>query len=116
MLDDQHSTTTTTPTRDAPVSAEGRTWTFLTNHAHVLLAVHRDPGLRQREIAEQVGITEGATQRILTELEECGYVRRERIGRRNRYSVHAAAPLRHPMEASHSVGELLEALRPGDDD
>ena len=57
-------------------------WTFLTNHAHVLLAVSRDPELRQRDISALVGITEGAVQRILDDLEEGGYLRRERVGRR----------------------------------
>lgn len=97
---------------------DGRTrvsgWTFLTNHAHVLLAIARNPEMRQREIGDLVGITEGATQRILNELEDCGYIERERIGRRNRYSVINGAPLRHPMEITHSVGELLELLSPTD--
>lgn len=85
-------------------------WTFLTNHGHVLLAVRRDPELRQRDIARLVGITEGAVQRILNELEAEGYVRRERIGRRNRYEVEAEVPLRHPLEDHHTVAELLDLL------
>jgi DNA-binding Lrp family transcriptional regulator len=87
-------------------------WTFLTNHTHVLLAVRRDPELRQREIAELVGITEGAVQRIIGELQEAGYLARERIGRRNRYRVCEDLPLRHPLEADHTIGELLEQLAP----
>jgi DNA-binding transcriptional regulator LsrR (DeoR family) len=93
--------------RDEPGS-----WTFLTNHAHVLLALHRDPDLRQRDIAALVGITEGAVQRILNELESGGYLSIERIGRRNHYDVNTAAGLRHPLDAGHTVGELLDRLGP----
>jgi DNA-binding MarR family transcriptional regulator len=85
-------------------------WTFLTNHAHVLIAIRRQPELRQRDIAHAVGITPGAVVRILHDLEEQGYVKAERIGRRNRYSVHADVLLRHPLEAAHSVGDLIDAL------
>lgn len=92
-----------------------RGWTFLTNHTHVLVAVSRDPELRQREIGALVGITEGAVQRILNELEDAGYLRRERIGRRNRYHVVAERPLRHPLEGHRTVGDLLDAVRPPDE-
>jgi DNA-binding transcriptional regulator LsrR (DeoR family) len=85
-------------------------WTFLTNHAHVLLALFRDPDLRQRDIAALVGITEGAVQRILNELESCGYLRIERVGRRNHYEVNGAAGLRHPLDAGHTIGEILQGL------
>ncbi|MEQ8717949.1 MAG: MarR family transcriptional regulator [Acidimicrobiales bacterium] len=88
------------------------TWTFLTNHAHVLLVIHREPGLRQRDIAEMVGVTEGAVQRIVGELEAGGYLRRERQGRRNVYSVAYDATLRHRLDAGRTVGELLGALDP----
>lgn len=87
-------------------------WTFLTNHAHVLLALHRDPDLRQRDIARLVGITEGAVQRILNELEHTGYLSIERVGRRNHYEVKTDAQLRHPLDAGHTVGEVLNSLRP----
>lgn len=87
-------------------------WTFLTNHAHVLLALYRQPDLRQRDIAELVGITEGAVQRILCDLEQAGYLDAERIGRRNRYRIHPDLSLRHPLESHHTVGELLEPLAP----
>ena len=87
-------------------------WTFLTNHAHVLIAISRDSELRQRDIADLVGITPGAVQRILHDLEEGGYVRRERIGRRNRYEVVDQLPLRHPLESDHTVHELLRSLEP----
>ena len=96
------------------MSADARPgWTFLTNHAHVLVAITRDPELRQREIAERVGITEGAVQRILHELEADGYVHRERVGRRNRYHVHHERPLRHPLEHPHTVGDILQGVAPG---
>lgn len=85
-------------------------WTFLTNHAHVLIAISRDPELRQRDISRLVGITEGAVQRILHELEEAGFLVRERVGRRNRYHVDADRPLRHPLERDHAVAEILRSV------
>ena len=87
-------------------------WTFLTNHAHVLLCIARDPGARLRDVADVVGITERAAQRIVADLEEGGYLTRTRDGRRNRYEVHPEVPLRHPLEQDHPIGELLEVLRP----
>lgn len=83
-------------------------WTFLTNHAHVLVAISRDPELRQRDIADLVGITPGAVTRILSDLEASGCVSHERIGRRNRYRVNPHAHLRHPLEAQVTIGELLD--------
>ncbi|MET4705636.1 putative ArsR family transcriptional regulator [Frigoribacterium sp. UYMn621] len=82
-------------------------WTFLTNHAHVLLCVADNPNARLRDVAEQVGITERAAQRIVTELEEAGYLERERDGRRNIYRLNTAMPLRHPLDRDHRIGELL---------
>lgn len=90
--------------------APGGKWTILTNHGHVLLALYRNPDLRQRDIAYGVGITEGAVQRILNELEAAGYITIERIGRRNRYRVDGSLGLRHPIEEGHCVGEVLEQL------
>ncbi|CAA9464855.1 MAG: FIG01042703: hypothetical protein [uncultured Solirubrobacteraceae bacterium] len=86
-------------------------WTFLTNHAHVLLCITRDPEARLRDIAQLVGITERAAQRIVAELEAGGYLTRKRDGRRNHYDVHADVPLRHPIERDHTVGEILAVLR-----
>ncbi len=83
----------------------------MTNHAHVLLCLALDPTLRGRDIAELVGITERATQAIISDLVEDGYVTREREGRRNRYEVHSSMPLRHSLEQHHTVGELLDLLR-----
>src|SRR5688572_13958228 len=82
-------------------------WTFLTNHAHVLLCIARTPDLRMRDLSEQVGITERAVQRIVSELEEGGYLRRTRDGRRNRYQVRAEMPLRHPVESHRRLSALI---------
>lgn len=90
--------------------SQQRRWTFLTSHAHVIIAIHEDPTLRTRDIAAAVGITERATQRIIADLEADGYITRTREGRRNRYVVHAAAHLRHPLNRRHEIGELLAAL------
>jgi DNA-binding MarR family transcriptional regulator len=85
-------------------------WDFLTNHAHVLVCVARDPGIRLRDIASDVGITERAAHRIVSELVDEGYVVRERQGRRNRYQVRTKRPLPHPLAEEHEVGDLLELL------
>lgn len=94
----------------ADPDAQQRTWTFLTSHGHVMLAISRDPTIRTRDIAAQVGITERATQRIVADLERDGYLSRTREGRRNRYHVHPQQPLRHPMNDHHVLGELIEVL------
>lgn len=86
-------------------------WTFLTNHAHVLLCVSLDSGARVRDVAESVGITERAVLRILRELEEAGYLTRERTGRRNRYRIHEQAPLRHRGASHRSIGDVLTVLQ-----
>ena len=86
-------------------------WTFLTNHAHVMVALSRDPDLRQRDLSYVVGITPGAVQRILDDLEQAGYLRREKVGRRNHYEIIDRAPLRHPLEGQHTLGELLDMLQ-----
>jgi predicted transcriptional regulator len=85
-------------------------WDFLTNHAHLLICVAHDPGIRLRDIAVAVGITERAAHRILSELVEEGYVLRERHGRRNRYQVVAGRPMRHPLVQEREVGDLLDVL------
>jgi DNA-binding transcriptional ArsR family regulator len=85
-------------------------WTFLSNHGHVLVCLARDPAVRVREVAGQVGISERAVLRILGELEAAGYVRRSREGRRSRYAIQAELPLRHPVEAHRSVGDLVAAV------
>jgi DNA-binding IclR family transcriptional regulator len=90
---------------------EPKTWTFLTNHAQVLLCLADTPDIRLREVAERVGITERATQRILAELVEAGYVRTERVGRRNRYTVDRRHAMRHSAQLGYDIGALLEALK-----
>lgn len=90
---------------DAPESKPE--WTFLSNHAHVLLVIARDPEVRLRDVADRVGITERAVQRIVADLEEGGYLTRERTGRRNRYELHPDLPLRHPIESHRAIGDLL---------
>jgi len=85
-------------------------WTFLTNHAHVLIAISRNPEARQKDIAYAVGITVGAVQRIIGELESEGYISSERVGRRNRYRVLDDKPLRHPLENQHTIAELVASL------
>ncbi len=83
---------------------------FLTNHAHVLLCVSREPGMRLRDIADCVGITERAAHRIVCELESEGYLTRHREGRRNFYEIHAELPLRHDLERGATAGDLLGAM------
>ena len=83
---------------------------FLTNHAQVLLCLAETPDIRLREVAARVGITEPATQRILAELVEAGYVQTERIGRRNRYTVDRRHAMRHSAQLGYDIGTLLEAL------
>lgn len=96
---------------------DGRpSWTFLSNHGHVLICIANDPEIRGRDIAAKVGITERAAQRIVNDLVEAGYVSRDRVGRRNQYEIHPELPLRHPVEEEHSVGELLLALARGTGD
>ena len=87
--------------------ASGPDWTFLSNHGHVLLCIAREPEIRLRDVAEQVGITERAVQRIVADLEEAGYLSRAREGRGNRYELHADRPFRHPVVAHRDVGLLL---------
>jgi len=93
-----------TPQQDVP------RWTFLTNHAHVLIAISRDPEARQTDIAYAVGITSSAVRRIIGELEQEGYLSHEKVGRRNRYSVNTGLPMRHPLEDEHSVQDLISSL------
>jgi predicted transcriptional regulator len=88
-----------------------RTWRFLSNHTQVLLCIQRDPDVRFRDIAEMVGITERAAQRIVADLIESGYVESDRIGRRNHYRVNTDIAMRHPAQEGHDIGELLRLLR-----
>lgn len=85
-------------------------WTFLTNHAHVLLCLNRDPDARLADIADKVGIRERAAQKIVSDLVEEGYVERKRVGRRNHYTVHLNRPLRHSLESHRMVEDLFTNL------
>jgi DNA-binding IclR family transcriptional regulator len=85
-------------------------WRFLTNHTQVLLCIARTPDIRLRDVAEQVGITERAAQRIVADLVEAGFVDRERHGRRNQYRVNPDVHMRHPAQEGVEVGILLELL------
>jgi len=101
--------------RPQPVRSAGRrchraghrTGTFLSNHAHVLVCIAADPEARMRDVAERVGVTERAVQRIVAELEEGGYLVRHKEGRRNRYDVTPSRPLRHPLERHCMTDALL---------
>jgi hypothetical protein len=92
------------------VSHEAPTWSFLTNHAQVLLCIAKDPGVRLREIADSVGITERATHRIVDELAAAGYISRTRNGRRNHYTIHRDLPLPDRLARTQRVGELLAII------
>jgi DNA-binding MarR family transcriptional regulator len=85
---------------------------FLTNHGLVLLCIANDPSVRMRDIADEVQITERATQRIVSDLIEAGYVERERIGRRNRYTVRASLPISLPARRDINLNALLDVLLP----
>lgn len=110
---DERRPKATSPRRSAdktpaePEPDASAAWTFLTNHGHVLLSIAADPTARLRDLAERVGITERAVQRIIAELEEAGYLTHEREGRRNVYRIRAQLPLRHPVERHKKVAVLL---------
>lgn len=89
---------------------QSRTWTFLTNHAQVLLCLADTPDIRLRDVAEHVGITERATQRILADLIAAGYVQTVRVGRRNHYTIDREHAMRHSAQIGYEVGALLTAL------
>lgn len=83
-------------------------WTFLTNHAHVLIVLHGEPDTVLRKVAQRVGITERAVQRIIQDLEEEGFIERERVGRRNHYRIIKRHSLRHSIESHRNIGDLLK--------
>jgi predicted ArsR family transcriptional regulator len=89
------------------VTSERPTWTFLSNHGHVLVLVAREPGILLTSLSDRVGISERAARSILRDLEEAGYLSRTKVGRRNRYEVHPDGPLRHPEESTTMVSDLL---------
>ncbi len=92
-----------------PRDASAR-WTFVTNHFLVLVSVAKDPDLRVRDIASLVGITERATQAILSDLVADGYIERIRIGRRNRYKIRRSADFRHTLVRGTTVGEVIDVV------
>lgn len=85
-------------------------WTFLTNHTHVLAVLHSNPQVVLRQVAIEVGTTERAVQRIIQDLEESGFIEREKVGRQNRYRVLTSQSLRHPIEAHRKIGDLLKLI------
>ena len=94
----------------APAVEKKGSWTFLSNHAHVLVCIARDPDTRLRDVAAQVGLTERGVFKIVTELEENGVITRHRAGRRNHYEINPAIQLRHQLESNRTVGSLLEMV------
>lgn len=96
--------------RTAPADSPAHRWTFLSNHAHVLIFLAREPQSRLRDVAAAIGITERAVQKIVADLEAEGLIERHREGRRNSYELHLDEPLRHPIEAHRTVAELVNLL------
>jgi len=96
----------------APVPDRARGWTFLTNHAHVLLCLAADPDVLLRDVAARVGVTERAAQLIVADLEGAGYITRTRVGRRNHYAIQTRGRLRHPLESHRTIQVLLDIVEP----
>jgi predicted transcriptional regulator len=92
------------------VAGERTDWKFLTNHGMALICIARDPGIRLRDIADKVGITERSAHRIVSELVQSGYVGRERDGRRNSYEVRTDLPVSLALERDLQLGDLLGAV------
>jgi len=95
-------------------SPDSRPWHFLTNHTQVLLCIARTPDIRLRDVAQRVGITERAAQRILSDLIEAGFVERERNGRRNSYRINEHVHMRHPEQGDVEIRTLLDVILAGD--
>ena len=93
-----------------PLPKQPHRWTFLTNHAHVLIVLSKNPSTVLREVAVRVGITERAVQRIIADLERDGFIEREKVGRQNSYRLRSKQPLRHPIEAHRSIGDLIDLI------
>lgn len=92
------------------MSKKKSTWTFLTNHSHVLLCLVESPSIKMREIAEKVGITERAVQNIIADLSEENYIDRERKGRRNNYQINTEMHLKHPIEEHKTLADLIQLI------
>lgn len=98
------------PAKNAAVSPGVSGWSFLTNHTHILVCLARDPQMTVRNLSLSVGVTERSVQRILSELEEAGVVKRSKEGRRNHYEVNLDFRLRHPLESDCTLRELLNTI------
>ena len=85
-------------------------WSFLTNHARALVCIAHDPGVRLRDIATSLGITERSAYGIVTDLAEAGYILKDKDGRRNRYQIQADLPLGEPVGREPTLGGLLDLL------
>ena len=96
-----------TEPQPGPTDVPGKPWTFLTHHAHLLLAIAENPDARVQELADTVGVSSRAALSITADLVEAGYIRRERVGRRNRYSIERNRPFRHPSNSSPSIDEMI---------
>ncbi len=94
-----------------PEATKKTSWTFLTNHSHVIICLVRDPEMRVRDLATEIGITERAVLRILAELETEGVLNKSREGRRNRYAINLNFPLRHPLESQYTLRKLTKLLQ-----
>lgn len=95
---------------EAIAGATARQWTFLSNHGHVLVCLATSPQCRLRDVAQRVGITERAVQKIISDLELAGAIERTRQGRRNAYVLHLDMPMRHPLEAHRTIGSLVDLV------
>jgi DNA-binding IclR family transcriptional regulator len=93
-------------------NGDRKPWTFITNHTRVLAVIAENPNVRLRDIAQAIGITERATQRIVADLEEAGYLSHEKVGRRNAYKIEPEKHLRHELEQNNQIRALLDVLRP----
>jgi len=99
------------PSQDRHGGQDGQSgWHFLSNHAQVLICIARDPEIRLRDVAVNVGITERAVQRLVADLVASGHIDVERAGRRNRYVVNREVAMRHPAQADQDIGQLLDLL------
>ena len=92
------------------ITETSQTWTFLSNHAHVLVCVAKNPDVRLSEVAALVGIRERTVHRIVHELIDAGYISATKVGRNNVYSVDLDKPLRHPLEADHNIQAIIVPL------
>jgi len=93
------------------VIAGHQKWTFLSHHAHILICLHRDPTVRIRDLAFNVGITERAIMGNIQDLESAGIIVRTKEGRRNEYKINKDIPLRHKLKSNKTVGDLLRLFR-----